>query len=220
MGSIHIREENILKSLQVPPGKEDDYLTGQIDEYIKECLNICQPSASYTLRKDVIFLSEKASTVIEGVRFSTGRIVTAALRKSFYVTLFVCTCGPEVEKLSKQLLKEGNMLEGYIVDLIGSEIAETLAENIHQKIGADAKKAGFNHSNRYSPGYCGWPVSDQQLLFPLLINSCGVTLTPSSLMLPIKSVSGIVGIGPEVKFQGYTCSKCDAAFCIYRDKKN
>lgn len=216
---IIVSERNILKMLQVPPGKEDRYLKDEISFYIRKCLSIFQPAASYTLLKNVKFQNETSSCNVNGSYFSLGKIVTSALRKSLYLALFVCTCGPEIEKLSKKLLKEGNSLEGYIVDLIGSEIAECLAEMTHHKIGLDAEKEGFKYTNRYSPGYCGWPVSDQQQLFSLLMNTCGVGLTSTSLMIPIKSVSGIVGTGPDVRFQGYSCAKCDASFCIYRDKK-
>jgi hypothetical protein len=38
-------------------------------------------------------------------------------------------------------------------------------------------------------------------------------------MEPVKSVSGVIGIGSEVKFRPYTCNKCDDTNCIYRKFK-
>ena len=71
-----------------------------------------------------------------------------------------------------------------------------------------------------SPGYCGWHVSEQQLLFPLFEGqTCGVRLTDSSLMVPIKSVSGIIGLGKEVRRLDYTCGLCDFKQCYKRRKK-
>jgi hypothetical protein len=53
---------------------------------------------------------------------------------------------------------------------------------------------------RFIPGYCNWLLSDQQKLFELIGgNNCGVKLTESSLMILIKSVSGVIGVGAEVK---------------------
>jgi hypothetical protein len=48
---------------------------------------------------------------------------------------------------------------------------------------------------------------------------CGVTLTDSSLMLPIKSVSGVIGVGPDVKKMDYTCGLCSFADCFRRKKR-
>ena len=45
---------------------------------------------------------------------------------------------------------------------------------------------GIPHTNRFSPGYCGWHVNEQKLLFSLLPdNVCGITLNSSALMYPI-----------------------------------
>ncbi len=216
---IFIKTENILKSLQVPADKADKYLTDQIETYRITCSKISKPYASYSIHENPDFNPKSGELVLNNTTFSLGKIVCNALKQSTKVAFFICTCGDTVEKLSKQLMAEGHSLEGYIVDLVGSEIAEGIADIIHKLIGDDMKKANLNITNRYSPGYCNWPVSDQQNLFLMLQDTCGVSLTPSSLMIPIKSVSGIVGIGPDVKFRGYECSKCDAAFCIYRDKK-
>ncbi|MHB8579979.1 MAG: vitamin B12 dependent-methionine synthase activation domain-containing protein [Ignavibacteriaceae bacterium] len=78
-------------------------------------------------------------------------------------------------------------------------------------------KRGMKITNRYSPGYCNWNVSEQHLFFSLLPqNFCGITLTESSLMLPVKSISGIIGIGSNVKYSKYFCDKCGVKDCTYR----
>jgi cobalamin-dependent methionine synthase I len=84
-----------------------------------------------------------------------------------------------------------------------------------------AGKQGWGISNRYSPGYCGWNVAEQQILFALLPpNPCNISLTQSSLMQPIKSISGIIGFGPDVKSKGHTCQFCEMQNCIYRNRIN
>jgi len=45
---------------------------------------------------------------------------------------------------------------------------------------------------------------------------CGVRLCESGLMLPIKSVSAVVGIGPEVERRDYGCALCRKADCYKR----
>jgi hypothetical protein len=215
-----VKEANILAALGVPDGKADEYLIDLISKLTHECIGIAKPCAAYTIFSHPQFEKYSGQMELEGEVFAVERMVWSALRKSSEVAIFVATCGPEVELLSKKLIREGHPLEGLIVDLVGSEIAESVADFVHKKIEENVSVHKHRTTNRYSPGYCNWPVSDQQKLFELMgENTCGVNLTPSSLMLPIKSVSGIVGIGKQVQFRGYACSKCEAAQCIYRDKK-
>jgi hypothetical protein len=89
---------------------------------------------------------------------------------------------------------------------------------VHKEIKRDMETDGLKITNRYSPGYCGWPVSDQQILFALMgQNICDIRLSESSLMMPVKSVSGIIGAGMHVKSKGYSCAACDTEYCLYRD---
>jgi hypothetical protein len=46
---------------------------------------------------------------------------------------------------------------------------------------------------------------------------CGIELTDSCLMLPTKSMSGIIGIAESVKFNQYTCNLCDARNYLYKN---
>lgn len=39
------------------------------------------------------------------------------------------------------------------------------------------------------------------------------------LMKPIKSVSGIIGIGHNIKYNAYTCQICDSNNCLYKNLK-
>ncbi|MFZ0283319.1 MAG: vitamin B12 dependent-methionine synthase activation domain-containing protein, partial [Bacteroidales bacterium] len=61
---------------------------------------------------------------------------------------------------------------------------------------------------------------EQHKLFQLIPkNYCGISLTPSALMDPMKSISGFIGIGADVRYNAYTCNLCDMKDCIYRKKK-
>lgn len=72
-------------------------------------------------------------------------------------------------------------------------------------------------TNRFSPGYCHWNVSDQHKLFSLFDEAPrGVTLTDSALMNPVKSISGVIGICENVKYKDYHCRLCKSKDCTYR----
>lgn len=152
--------------------------------------------------------------------FDMGKIILRQLRGSEAYAFFICTSGVEFEAYQQRLMKEGDMVRVFIADALGSVIAEKTADLMEQYLQESIDKLGWRHTNRFSPGYCGWHVSQQQLLFPLFEgHTCGVRLTDSSLMVPIKSVSGIIGLGKEVRRLDYTCGLCDFKKCYKRRLK-
>ena len=114
------------------------------------------------------------------------------------------------------------MVRIFITNSIGSIIAEKAADAMEEALQAFIDKTGWKHTNRFSPGYCGWHVSEQQRLFSLFptANPCGIRLTDSSLMIPIKSVSGIIGIGKNVRHLDYSCGLCDYSKCYKKRRRN
>jgi hypothetical protein len=151
------------------------------------------------------------------VQISTGPIIASQLKKSKTVAVFVSTAGPLLEQWSHQLMADGDMMKGYLVDSIGSEIADRASEWLEKRIAEHIAPHRWAMTNRYSPGYCDWPVTDQQKLFSFLPPQfCGISLTPSSLMIPIKSLSGIIGLGPNVERGAFQCSICDLKDCFRR----
>ena len=152
--------------------------------------------------------------------FDMGNIILRQLRGSEAYALFICTAGMAYEAYQQRLKEQGDMVRVFIADALGSVIAEKCADQMEIALQESIDKLGWKHTNRFSPGYCGWHVSQQQLLFPLFQgHTCGVTLTDSSLMVPIKSVSGIIGLGASVRKLDYTCGLCDFKQCYKRKKK-
>ena len=152
--------------------------------------------------------------------FEMGSIILRQLRGSEAYALFVCTSSLEFETYQQRLKEQGDMVRVFIADALGSVIAEKCADQMEKALQESIDKLGWMHTNRFSPGYCGWHVSQQQLLFPLFQgHTCGVKLTDSSLMIPIKSVSGIIGLGEKVRKLEYTCGLCDFKQCYKRKKK-
>ncbi|MCE4563265.1 methionine synthase [Maribellus sp. CM-23] len=153
---------------------------------------------------------------LENELFHPSKIVTTQLRKSSAAALFVCTAGEGISNHAAKTTKNDPVL-AYIFDVLGSVTVEKAMDNIQMKLNHEVKQEGMNISDRYSPGYCNWSVSEQQKLFSLLPNNfCGVTLSASSLMHPIKSVSGIIGIGSGLTQKGYQCKWCSDTNCIFR----
>ena len=162
----------------------------------------------------------KQAIVADGTEFKVGKTIRKELTGSEKLAFFVCTAGKAISEKSAVLLKGEDPVLGYVYDVMGSEIVDAVVDKIQQIIQSEAKKEGLKITNRYSPGYCHWSVADQHNLFSLFDeNPCGVSLTDSFLMNPVKSLSGVIGVGKEVAFHDYQCSLCTMENCAFRVEK-
>jgi hypothetical protein len=159
-------------------------------------------------------VAEPSEIVIQGIRFSTGEMIARGFENATHAAIFVGTIGPQIERYAGRFMKSGEVFQGYLFDLFGSEAAEHAAEFVHTRVIEYANDLGLGSGNRYSPGYCGWDVSAQKDLFSLLPQSfCGVNVTDSSMMTPVKSVSGIIPVGKEIVSRPYSCAVCTRMSC-------
>lgn len=157
----------------------------------------------------------------EGVQLTPGKKITNLWKSATHGAFFVCTAGKGFEEASHYEMASGDVLKGYYIDLLGSLTVEKAMDRFQEEFKEELAQEGFHISNRYSPGYCDWAVADQFNLFQLMQgNQCGVTLGPSALMSPIKSISGIIAVGEMVKFRDHHCDLCNSSTCIYRNIKN
>jgi len=192
-------------------------LTGKL---LREAELVCSIKGEYRIFPVAGFFDTEKSIEISGLVFNVRKILYSQIKKSDSVAVFLCTAGPEIGNLSRNAMKGGDLLTGYIYDVIGREVVEAAADLMQDNLLKEMASAGKKITNRYSPGYCGWDVAEQQKLFRLMEgNFCGIRINDSSLMDPEKSVSGFIGIGENVKYNPYTCRLCDMKDCIYRKHK-
>jgi hypothetical protein len=134
------------------------------------------------------------------------------------VAVFVATIGDEISKCAMQARRRGDTLAEWIIDAFGSWAAEAATDALMERLrGHSAGQDGV--TLRYSPGYCGMAMDQQRTLFQMVqAEAVGVRLLPSLLMYPLKSVSGIVGLGPKEKVSTYgaPCDQCDMVGCHMR----
>jgi hypothetical protein len=181
----------------------------------------CEIQGGYRIFETISRDKKNHLFTIENVTFDVKSILSNQIRKAEKAALFLCTAGPGVEKWSKEEMAGGDLMKGYVIDVIASEIVEKAIDRIHDILERDMKGLGFGVTDRYSPGYCGWQVSEQPKLFSFFPdNYCGIQLSETSLMYPIKSVSGLIGIGLRAERKGYTCDFCDQINCVYRKQRS
>lgn len=206
----------IEKVMGYKDGESQEIISDLVGRVLKEAVTDFEIKAEYAIFPVEKFDNTHKSVEINSLVFKVKKIVYGQIKGSDSIAVFLCTAGKEIGVRSRAAMKEGDLLTGYIYDIIGSEIAEAasdlMQENLREALASEGKKI----TNRYSPGYCGWDVAEQHKLFQLMPdNFCGIKLNASALMDPEKSVSGFIGIGKHVRYNEYTCGFCDMKDCIY-----
>lgn len=196
----------------IPPTGAPGEFGALLDRTIAEAARRCRPRYAYRLLP--VERIDPDGITAGGARFATGPVITRYLKEAEYLALFIATAGREYDAWLHEIKAGGELLDEFLADAVGSEIAEAAARLMARQMGDALGQKGLRISNSYSPGYCGWPIVDQQRLFALFPPAtCGVTLNSSSLMSPVKSVSGVIAVGGRVRKMPYGCAICGRKDC-------
>ena len=195
-----------------------DELEGRIDAVVARCLAIARPRA--TLASFAVHGVSAAAVELEGCALRlTGRDIAEHLASAHEVVLFAATLGADVDR-ELQRLALTDALEQVIFDAAATTLIERAADASEALARSYAAQQGAFTSWRYSPGYGDLPLSVQRPFLDTLdaTRQLGITLTPSHLMVPTKSVTAIVGIHatPQPGLES-SCARCALAeFCTIR----
>ncbi len=146
-----------------------------------------------------------------------GRRVRASLGPCRFAVVFVVTLGEQVDK-TLAAVSRNKRAYACVLDEGASRLAEAAIADWCERL-SDELPDDLARTHRFSPGYCDWPLSEQQKVFDLLGDAhCGVRLDESLLMWPRKSVSGILGIGDTatVAAGANPCDSCGRFTCDHR----
>lgn len=129
-----------------------------------------------------------------------------------YALVAVFTAGDELELRALTAAKEKRVMDAYLLDIIGLVVLEKTRQQINGIIEEKAGKLNWGVGPFLSPGSVhGWELGDQDNLCGLLpLEKIGVTRGESGILQPFKTISCLVGIGPEYtnKTVGDTCDVC------------
>ncbi len=214
--ALSIRKKKIAQSMGYGESTIPEYFSDIIDSVLIRLPEMCTIVAGYRIVSVAAEIYRSDGLLVDGTFYTMQSRITSHLRKAEKAALFVCTIGEAMDDWAASLFSMGDGVTGHFVDTIASLIVENAADYLHRYIKEQVLSHSLRVTNRYSPGYCGWSVAEQHLLFASIpAKSCGVTLTESALMIPKKSVSGIIGIGTAVNEEDYFCNQCRNSSCSY-----
>lgn len=215
LSDFSIDKTEIYRSLGYMDSIPETQFIEIIDTTLELLTSICKPRIGYQIYEGNF--TNKGSIEINNIQLKAGRNIIKYFSKATQFVVFIVTAGIEFDNYMKKLRFENDTVTEFIADAIGSEIAQAGIRNLSKDINAIAQQTGLKISNPYSPGYCNWDLSEQQTLFSLLpAEPCGVRLNDSSLMYPVKSVSGVIGIGFDLAKMPHKCNVCNMKNCSKR----
>jgi hypothetical protein len=131
----------------------------------------------------------------------------------------VCTIGDALERHASKLWDARELPLSMMLDSVGSGAVESLAEYVNDLLCQEALVRGVKVTNRVSPGYGGWDVAEQRLLWRLCPgDALGVTINDACFMSPTKTITILVGAGIAARVDDYfnQCARCWMRDCAYR----
>jgi hypothetical protein len=167
-------------------GRPNNRHRRDIERLAAEAQAIARPRAFYKVA--AVDQRGTDSVVIDSITFRS-RILTVNLEQIYRVFPFVATGGVE---LDEWVTAKEDMLDNYYAGALAELALRSAIQAVVDHITENFRPDGLSQMN---PGsLADWPLYEQKPLFALLGDSTsaiGVSLQPSMLMSPTKSVSGI-----------------------------
>ena len=186
-----------LERLGIPPGVEaPPRISTMLDAALGAYRETSQPRA---------VIDEVSVTTFAGLYRGEGRNAPTAPLEDIYpkaerLAVFAATLGAGVTARVRSLFEGDEPAMAVTLDALASAATDRLVELLGARFMAGGGKTAREDWRflSYSPGYCGWHLTGQRALFDFLRpQDIGVTLQPSCLMEPLKSVSGVIVVGPR-----------------------
>ncbi len=196
----------LLREMHVRPGSRHE---PEILELVKQAEGIARPKAVFKL----VFIDAKGAETIqaEGVEFKS-RVMRVHLDKLERFFAYVCTSGVELQGWADSYADD--LLAGFYADAINQAVLKSAFGGFVNHL---ANAYSLVNPSAMNPGSLGdWPIQQQRPLFDLLGDvegTIGVYLKESFLMVPTKSVSGIL-FPAEESFA--SCQLCPRDNCPNR----
>jgi hypothetical protein len=193
------------------------HLVDTAKQALSSTLGMLEPAALF---KDYLVLSLRHECLkLEGGKQISGPLVSGHLAGVKEVKAVVCTVGSKIDQYASRVMEDDIVL-GLAIDGLGSAAVEALANLICSEVELEANNRGLQSTIPLSPGMIGWGVAEgQPIIFNLLDPSqIGVELTPYNIMVPRKSLSMLIGIGPGLHSGQRLCDFCAMrGTCRYQD---
>ena len=190
------------------------------EEEINRGYSLFEPQGIYSLIKIISLTSEGRINLENGLTFRFAKSIIDQLKGASHLLVGVVTIGDFLEKKVSELFSQGEYPQALALDAVGTVAVEDFSQKVRKFARQEVKEQGLKTSRHFSPGYGGWVVSQQKIIFKSIpAENIGVRLTKGCMMVPQKSLSWVIGAGKEMIIsseEGNNCENCYSKCCNYR----
>jgi len=193
--------------LHIAKGSKDEK---EFQNFVNDVTPQINPKAVYKV--SYIWGRTFNTLTIDGVTF-TSRALRVNLNKAEKVFPYIVTCGTELDEI---VLPSGDFVKQFWLDMLKIVVLDNAVRYLKDYL---KQKYALERISTMSPGSADpdiWPIEQQKQLFSLFGDVealIGVKLTESFLMIPVKSLSGIL-FPTEISFR--SCQLCQKENCPSR----
>lgn len=220
--SISLELEEVLRRQGMRPGSAGAFRFQDLSIELLEMVyeqGLLTPRLVYE-QYPLIYVEEGVLQL--GKTIVRGQRLASVLRSAKTALVAVCTIGPRLEAEVQHLFGEGDTTKALLLDGLGTAAVDAVARESCHLLRDIAVSAGYTASSALSPGTTGFPLSEQERIFQLVdAAQIGVRLTSSGMMEPKKSISMVVGFGPDMPTwtQVEVCAHCEMReTCDYKTR--
>jgi hypothetical protein len=206
--AVVIKPENLIKALRLDARGEGPAVAAEL---LEAALPLFHPRVLYL---ESYIDAKGDDSVALGGRTFTSRVLRQNLEAAEKAYPYLITVGGELETAAAAT---GDLLRQFQLETVADLALGAILDRFEASLKA---RFGISGTSRMSPGSLeDWPIVQQRPLFDLLGDTeslIGVRLTDSFLMLPRKSISGVV-FPTEKSF--IQCSLCPRENCQGRQAR-
>jgi hypothetical protein len=190
----------------------------QAREALQRAQGLISPILAYELFP--VGARDERSAEVGGVLLALGRHANL-LTPAELAFVAAMTIGPHLEEQAREMQASGRALDSFLLSEAGVFAVGKSMEAAHRIAEQEAAVRSWRVGAELAPGQlAGWAIEEQKLLCGLLdVEDIGVRVTESGMLVPQKSASIMVGMGPgyESKVVRSPCEFCDQGeTCRYR----
>ena len=222
---IKIAEQEVLRYLGYPQDLIHEISTDIkkiVREEIEQAYPLLESRGLYQFL-DIISISENGIIVTEqDHKFKVSKKMIDLLKNAEYLILVVATIGLETEKAVKEKFQQGNHVRAMVLDAAGTVAVKTTGQWLNRFIEEKNSREDLKFSRYFEPGSGDWDIREKKQIFEILKpEMIGITLNPSFMMNPAKSLSWIRAAGPNLIApyrDEFSCQYCMLDHCQFRKK--
>ena len=189
-----------------------------IEQVISSGLRLIEPKLAAKRCKIKVY-REKSQILVESNVYFNGEFITKHLRNCTQAAVFLLTVGPTISKEIEGAFKENNYLKAMVLDGVADQAIEKIIMQYRNQLVESINAEGLGITGFINPGHLDFGVDQQRSIFKILDGSkIGLSLTDSCLIMPIKSASGLFGLGKGIGISkdNHNCQHCTIENCPNR----